>query len=435
MNHANALFGRNIRNELFWVIIGQFTSLLGGLASVKMLTNLMGPDQYGIFSIGMSICGIMMMLFYGPLSQVVMRFYSVCRERTELSEMYHVMIRIHRRYLIIFASLGILVFPLIWQHWGEHWALVAFAALVFGVINGTSNTMYALFNAVRHRMFVALFQSADLWLRFLLAVLFLGLIGNDGYVALAGYVAGGFIVVLLLFRRLRIKFFNQLKSNCSTEALAKINRKFAEYGRPFIIFAIFGGISQYVDRWILQGYYGEEMVGIYAAITQIATSLVVIISTIVSQFISPIVFEHAGEMVTVEQRNSGGRIINKTATLTALLMVVIVIFSFIFDYSLVRLLTNEKFSKYADILWIVVTGMAAFQVAQLFVLHGLNAKKPSIYIVPKVLQAMTFVLVGFLLVRSMNIYGMAIALCVSSLVYLAMVIVVNSKLSIAGGQG
>lgn len=75
----------HVRHEMIWVVVGQILAFLGAFAGIKILTNVMRPEGYGQLALGMTIAGLLNMFIYGPIGQVVGRFFSVCREKNELS--------------------------------------------------------------------------------------------------------------------------------------------------------------------------------------------------------------------------------------------------------------------------------------------------------------------------------------------------------------
>ena len=95
-----------------------------------------------------------------------------------------------------------------------------------------------------------------------------------------------------------IKRFSGNKEPNYTSLLHDINK----YTTPIRLFAIFAIISQYSDRWVILANSNEALVGIYAAIYMIANAPVMLISNITSQYISPVVFDKAGNLQDSDHR-------------------------------------------------------------------------------------------------------------------------------------
>jgi len=57
----------HVRHEMIWVVVGQILAFLGAFAGVKILTNVMQPEGYGLLALGMTIAGLLNMFIYGPI--------------------------------------------------------------------------------------------------------------------------------------------------------------------------------------------------------------------------------------------------------------------------------------------------------------------------------------------------------------------------------
>ena len=70
--------------ESFWIAAGNAAAVLGGLAGIRILTELMTPAEYGELALGVTIAVFANQIFSGPLSGGATRFYSLAVERGEL---------------------------------------------------------------------------------------------------------------------------------------------------------------------------------------------------------------------------------------------------------------------------------------------------------------------------------------------------------------
>ncbi|HEX9078711.1 MAG TPA: hypothetical protein VF795_03915, partial [Desulfuromonadaceae bacterium] len=80
-----------LRHEMAWIVAGQFFGFVGGFAGIKALTNIMGPKGYGELALGLTIAGLFNMYVYGPIANVVARFFAVYRERGRLGVYFAVL--------------------------------------------------------------------------------------------------------------------------------------------------------------------------------------------------------------------------------------------------------------------------------------------------------------------------------------------------------
>ncbi len=419
------------RREFLWVAIGQVTALAGAFVGIKVLTNALGAEEYGRLSLGLTLAGIVNLFVYGPLSQWVLRFFSIHRERHELGPYF---LAIRKVYALATAGVGaitLLAAMILWRFIGSEWIILLICASLFAVVAGANNVFVALQSAVRDRKVVALHQGADAWLRPMLAVALLYVFSNSGYVALLGFFLGTFLITL-----------SQQASAKQSEAIAdhlrhrevsqdsweRMRGEFLEYVSPFAFFAFFGAISLYADRWILQGVFGAKEVGIYTAMYQIANAPMMLLVGVVSQLVTPVIFDRAGTMTTGVQALRSKEVVHQTVGSTAIVMACLILAAYWFGEPLIAFLTAPGFTEHHTTLWVLVLALSLFNIAQLLSLRGFSSRQTELYIWPKGIQAVSFLAFAYLLVKDRGVMGVALALAMSSLLYVVLVIRVNRRI-------
>jgi O-antigen/teichoic acid export membrane protein len=148
----------------------------------------------------------------------------------------------------------------------------------------------------------------------------------------------------------------------------------------------------------------------------------------INQLMVPIIFERAGAMTSAVQVIESEALIRKTILVSALLSLFVIGVSLLLGEPIIRLLTSARYAEHHELLWLTVCGIAIFNVGQLFALRGISRNQPRIYLWPKGAQAASFLALAYFLARWQGLPGVALALCVSSLVYLAAVVVTNKRL-------
>jgi O-antigen/teichoic acid export membrane protein len=422
-----------LRHEMTWIVTGQVIGFLGGFIGIKVLTNIMGPKGYGQLALGLTIAGIFNMYVYGPIANVVARFFVAYRERGQLGSYFAVLKKYHGLLAVMVSLSSLAASGIAGLYLGGEWALIILLSSLYGVASGINVSYISLQSAIRQRKIVALHQGADVWLRIGLSVALLLLLGNSGYFSLLGYLLGTLLVTIsqgiFALRNNEIRFY--WRGDAADDAEKRETyREFSGYAASFVIFAVFASVSMYSDRWILQGMFGVSVVGIYSAIYQIAASPVNIFFAMVNQLVVPIVFERAGTMTSAAQAENSAKLVRLTVVLSSLAGIFVTAVSCVFSEPLVRLLTNGTFAGFHNILWIIVLGLFLFNIAQLFTIKGLYCNRPRIYFWPKAWQACSFLLLAYPLAKKYGIYGVAAAICGSSLLYLGSVVFVNRKIAL-----
>lgn len=419
----------NVKGEVAWVLVGQFLAFAGGLFGVKLLTNVMPQEAYGELALGMSIAGLINMFLFGPLGQVILRYYSVSKDRGDQAAYYSLLRQLHVWLLIIMAVGVVLVALAVDVIAGIRWAWLIAAAMVFGVVSGLLGSAQGLFTAARERRLTALSQSGDVWLRYVMALFLLYLCGRDGYWALAGYALGSLFILLFQFQPVRRIVQDANGSGLvRKDVLTYYRNEFWRFGTPFVTFAGLAVVSQYADRWLLLGLAGKAEVGIYAALYQIASAPIGLLAGIVTQLVVPVVFARAGALAQKVQIEHSRNLLNLTLLIAAVAFSIAVLAAVLWGEIIVAWLANASFSRHGDILWMLVLGLALFHMAQLMVAEGLSRNLSRLYFWPKLAQGLALLVAGYFLVTAYGLWGMAMALLLSSLVYCALVMQVNALL-------
>jgi O-antigen/teichoic acid export membrane protein len=391
----------------------------------------MGPAGYGQLALGLTIAGIFTTYVYGPLANVVSRFFSVYRERGELNLYFVVLKRFHFVLAAAQALIACIIAVVTAFLVGSSWAYVVIVASLFGIVSGINASYISLQSAIRQRKIVALHQGFDVWLRIGLAILFVLLCGINGYCALWGYLLGTLAITMSqsFYARknpeINLYWADDSPSKTATK---ECSAEFLQFALSFVAFAGFAVISLYSDRWVIQWVLEESAVGVYSAIYQIAASPVNLLFSIINQLMVPIIFERAGSLSTKEQQKASSTLVHKTVALSGIASIIIVFAMYLFSEPLVTILTNRSFSASHGILWITVLGLALYNIAQLLALKGIYNNTPNIYLWPKGVQALSFLFLAFMFARQMGIMGVSMALCLSSVVYLIMVLIVNRRI-------
>ena len=423
---------RSLQGELAWIIVGQILGFIAGFAGVKILTNQMGAAGYGQLALGLTIAGVIHLFVYGPLANVVSRYFVAYRERGDLSLYFPALRSIYGKLAVLLPLFSALAAAIVYVKAGQFWAVIILLSCLLGIASGVNASFTSLQSAIRQRKVVALHQGADSWLRITLAVLFVVFGGKNGGWAILGYLVGTILIVISQrFFALRNEDiagnWNGLPSN-NRERLDECRREFRNYALPFVFFAVFAMVSMYGDRWVLQALNGESAVGIYAAIYQIAAAPVNIFFAMVNQLMVPIVFERAADMSKEVNVTESAALLRVTVIFSSVSALLIVLIAACFSEPLVRLITNAEFARYHQLLWVSVMGLSLFHIAQISTMKGLNYNQPRIYFWPKVAQAASFLVFGYLLAKPFPLVGVAYSVCFSSAIYLIAVLIVNRRL-------
>lgn len=409
--------------ELSWVAAGYLLNLAGLAAAIKLLTTLLGPLAFGEYALGLAIAGILQGIIYGPISQATMRFFADHKDNGQLTHFFDFLTRLQTKVAVHILVWGGLISFGAAQLFGNNWGMVTITAVLIAVAGGANTTIAAIFSANRDRAAVALYQGVGVVLSTLFSIVAIKLWGGAGYVALVGSALGALIMATVYFHYLKRAFVLPALSLRLTNKSDDM-KEFVAFASPFVLFAVFGSIVNYGDRWMVQAIFRQEYVGIYTVLFLIANTPMNLFGTVVTQFVLPILYSIDPAHDTSRRR---ARIYRYVLTFSALFLMLGVLVAFLFSEPILALLSSDEFVPYHKVLWVMALGCAIFQFAQLCVMRGFVEKRPQVYVIAKAAHATSFLMVLALVGDRLSLMGVGLAICISSFIYLIAILIANKN--------
>jgi O-antigen/teichoic acid export membrane protein len=119
-----------------WVVFGQILAFAGSFVGVKVLINVMGPQTYGQLALGLTVAGVLNLFIYGPIANVIARYFIIYREKNQLDAFFGVLKAAHKimAAIVLISCLcaGVLIYCLI----GYEWAMIVVISSLFGLTSG-----------------------------------------------------------------------------------------------------------------------------------------------------------------------------------------------------------------------------------------------------------------------------------------------------------
>jgi len=417
--------------EASWVFMSQAGVALVSFVAIKLLTNLLGPQEYGRLSIAHTIIVLIVVNFFTPLTQGLIRFWSISKERGILSVFYKVTKSISD---FLFWNVLILTLILVFiakQISSLSGVLLVGLALFTGVMNGIINLKIGVFTAARKREVVALLNIGIVLLRLLIAVPFVVLFAKDTNVALFGYSVASvwvFLITKWFYKRLVIEQTKDQPSLPGSLILIRSLRKeILIYSWPFLAWGMFGWIYSSCDRWALKFSYGNEMVGLFSVISQLAVYPLVFSSAFLTNFLTPIAFQLHADLQDSHSLAAANKILLLMIyTYMACSVLLILIFS-MFHNQIVASISNIQFTRFSYLLPSLTIAWALFYLGQILISFGMLIGKPQDYLLPKLVTSVIAALSIFALVPKFGPNGAVLGLLIASAIYAIWCLLIVAK--------
>lgn len=278
-------FRRRILGDGMWVVIGYIACMIAALGGIRLITQFVSRDEYGIFSLGMAGVAMVVQVFYNPLFSASMRFYPEMRSPTELANLRGTIVGLFSRVVPLVVVAFVVVGWLCSGSLGvPAMAFVLAAGLL--IMEAIRNFEYTLLGAARRQKAVAACVAIEFFAKQGLAVLFVYLLWRSFGGMFCGYLAGELIIACVLFGVIRREGAGVRSASHDRQLRSKI----IKYAIPLVPMAVVGWVISLSDRYIINGMIGAEAVGLYAASYGLATRIFTIPVGIVGQVLRPVYF-------------------------------------------------------------------------------------------------------------------------------------------------
>lgn len=287
--------GSRIATEGAWLAGGQITSAIATLASIRVLTELLSPEEFGRLALLVGVATLAFGLTVGPLLQSVQRNYADWKRRGDgellRSAAMVVVGTVTLVSCLVLFVLGCLVGPAFGEPSGIGMAIAALFA-----VDVIRSFELVLFNAARRQKHTAFLSAADACARPLIAVSTVLLLGATAENALAGYFLGSAVVVVSIRLAARLEGYaprslergvSFLRSDLGIESAMP----FLRYSLPLVPLAALAWFNGVGDRYIIGASIGVGEAGLYAAAYGLVSRPFIMLSTMAELLMRPILLD------------------------------------------------------------------------------------------------------------------------------------------------
>lgn len=404
-----------LSKEGLWIVLGQAAAVLGSLAGVRLLTELLAPAVYGELALALTVSALVNQTILGPLANGVTRFYAPAQEQGDLGGYLSAV-----RRLVLLATgfiflLALLALAGLLSAGYAQWAGIATAALAFAALSGCNAILNGIQNAARQRAIVALHQGLESWLRFLFAAGLLLWLGASSAVAMSGYALAVIAVLgsqFLFFRR-------TVRSSAVAADPAIWQRQVWRYCWPISVFGMFTWVQLASDRWALELFTTTREVGTYAALFQLGYYPMSMASTMAMQFLAPIFYQRAGDASDTRRNADVQKLSWNLTGLSLAATTAAFLLALLFHREVFRVLAASEYAGVSHLLpWMLLAG-GIFAAGQTIALNLMSQMRTQAMMMAKIVTALAGVGLNFAGAYWLGTTGIVIAGVLFSVLYFA----------------
>lgn len=414
---------RRLFKEGGWIVFGQVLMVVGSLAGVRLLTELLPPDAYGELALGMTIATLVNQIILGPLGGGIIRFYAPAVEHGDLGGYLNAAKKLVLYATVIIILLAILATAGLIISGQTQWAAITASALMFAILSGYSVNLSGIQTAARQRSIVAIHQGIDPLLRSLVAAGLLLWLGMSSTAAMIGYA----IAALLTLGSQTYFFRKIIRKSTSSGINNNWQEKIWKFSWPIGVFGIFTWVQLASDRWALQIFSSTSDVGSYAVLYQLGYYPISLLTGMAMQFLVPILYQRAGD-ASDGIRNADVNMLSwQLAWLSLGLTGMAFLVAILWHPQLFRMLVAEEYRSVSYLMpWIIVSG-GVFASGQTLALNLQAQMKTREMMAAKIVTALLGISLNFVGAYWYGITGIICAGLIFSMLYFVwMVALVNN---------
>ena len=416
-DQTNPIFSLSkLTKELGIVGVGQVLAVLGSFIGVRILTEYLPADEYGSISLAIFTTQFSVQLFSGPLTNAFTRYYSFALEDGKLKEFYKSFNSLLISSSLLNLALGIVVVLAIKAFYSDKLPTLLWLALLSTILAGASSIINGIQTGARNRINVSLHQILLVWGKLGLAILFIFLFKMNAQAVLIGYLAASFLIFLSEY------FFLRKRPGYSTEFSlnfqAKWPKNIIDFSFPFVLWGGFTWLFMVSDRWALELYTSRAEVGLYAVVYQVGYVPMAIAAGIFSQFISPIIFQKAGNAQNEAQNNKAISMTTWIALASLGFTIVAFLIALLIHKPFFEIIVAKEYREASYLFPYLILAGGLFETGQFAALKFLAYNSPKRLLTPKIITSLAGFGLVFVSAKFLGIEGVIGAFIIFSIVYL-----------------
>jgi O-antigen/teichoic acid export membrane protein len=414
MTKIDYLRFRRLAGEGAWILFGQGASVFGALVLIRVLTEYLGPEEYGKLALGLTIAGLVNQVVMGGVSVGIGRYYSIAAEKKELHNYF-----LASKILMGLSTIAVVAISLIFITGSflldfSQWIGVAVATFVFSILSGYNSCLIGIENAARQRATVAFHTGLDSWLKIFLSIAFILWLGSFGTAVVLGYALSTLIVTCSQYFLLQ----RQIESSSGKIQLSKswIVQIWA-YSWPFSVFGAFTWMQQVSDRWALQAFVSQQEVGLYAVLFQLGYVPIGLLAGMVVNFIGPILYHRSGDVTDLNRNSSVHRIAWQVTSVCLFITALTFFLTLYIHKQIFQLVVSVEYHVVSNFLpWMVLAG-GIYSAGQMLSLKLMSEMKTSAMTSVKIVTATLGVALNIYGAFRFGLQGVVIAMLIFSTIY------------------
>lgn len=288
--HNMGLSQRNI--PIFLNLIG---SVLLGLVAIKLIQKLVPTEVNGLYSLFIGLTLLGQKVTHAGITNHAARFWQRESAGTPSTYLRFLWKSFWQAGWILGALLAFFVICMVLFKRDTLW-ISLFPILFLGACGmAVIEIAVLLFNAAEKHWMIFLLRSGGLFLRILIPLGLAFLIAPTIHILGAGFALHGLVISLLVYLYFRPQTRDAVEPEKSLEHGNKLKKELRDYGRPFVFLGVGSWVLEVSDRYVIQMFFGDHVVGNFDIANRLSTYAVALVFLSMMQGFFPHIFKMADQ--------------------------------------------------------------------------------------------------------------------------------------------
>lgn len=344
-------------------MFAQIASVLSNFLLLKILTENLSTEQFGYYSLWLSIILFTRQVTYDPISIVAAKEVANSDLGNSKAPIIHQAIAGFSKKAFLFFLPVIIVFALfIYTKIGE---IILLFFLIFGFLyvisNGPQGIYINLLNAEGFRKLSSIFISLDGLIKLVLTTALVLMASAKLEGAMIGVALSSFL--LFTATRLFISGKNANQLNQLQDKKNTLTNLFIS-SLPFVIPVAIMAIRSAGDKWFMASFLGVEKLAAYSVLLQLGFLPMTLLVGIFQTYLTPVIYNLAASKNT-ENRKVLLKLIEKTFIKITLFSAIVTLLSYFLADLFVSIAVGEDYLAFSYLLPAFVAAGAIFGLSNL----------------------------------------------------------------------
>ena len=287
-------------SEGSWALLGQIAAAVGMLAGVRIVTEILNPDLYGVLNLILGLAGLGKSVLVAPFMQAAMRFHP----QAAIDDQVPLLRRLITRFVArsnLWLTASTLIGGLILSRLGrlDFFCFLLIAATYWP--DGARTIDLAFLQITRRQKAMAILTVLEYFLRPALLVLAVKLLGTTVDVMMLASLA---LVLVMYWTTIQLPRREGLESDGKARAIGveektaaqRLSLEILRYAKPLMPVAplLFWLVGQ-GDRYVIGACISTSAVGIYSAVYGLAAQPFMMVQLAIGKTLMPVYYRAVAE--------------------------------------------------------------------------------------------------------------------------------------------